>query len=286
MTPSEWQRASTLTAVRVIYGELTDIPSRGLTLQTKWLGKLREPQASSIDIPTEQVSRLCLFKVNMSADGSLEAHIMHKGDVMYVHADMGIYCAYRSPISDVLEYHQAPVDSRSYDLVDTVIALKSRTADARLVELGVYCSASLEILHPVTLRQITNVTIRPKEQPRAESIEWKIVNPHVIERGHARNRQKRLAWELREQNGRGSGPAHGLPWSKTTGPFSYFTVCSQERELGRAYCSEFCLQEDDFGKAEQNDQDAEVEVIVRGRLFGGGEVSSDPVSISLDWVVL
>lgn len=288
MTASEWQKASTLPSVRVIYGELTDFPSRGLALQTKWLGKLRDPQASYTNIPTEQGPRLCLFKLNMSADGSLEARIMHKGDVTYVHAEMGLYCAYRSPVSDVLECHQWPVDFRSYDIIDTVVALESRIANARLVELGFYCSGSLEILQPATLRQILNVTIKPKQQPRAESLSntWNIVNAHVIERGHAGNRQKRLAWDLREQNDRGLGRVHGLPWSKTTGPFSYFTVCSQKRELGRAYCTEFCLREDDFGEAEGHGRDAEPEVIVRGILFGGGKVSSEPVRISLDWEAL
>ncbi len=286
MTASEWQKASALPAVSVIYGKLTEFPSRGLELQTKWLGEPRDPQISYTDMPTEQVYRLCLFKINMSADGSLEARIMHKGNVKYVDVEMGIYCAYRGPSSDVLEYYQSLVEPRNYGIVDTVIALETKTTDARLVELGFYCSGSLDILHPATLRQILNVTIKPKEQPRAEPIVWKIVNPQVIERRHAEYRQKRLAWELREQNDRDSRPVHGLPWSKTTGPFSYFTVSSQRRELGRAYCTEFCLREDDFCEAEQNHPDAEVEVIIRGVLFGGGEVSSDPVKVSLDWVVL
>jgi len=286
MTASEWEKASTLPAVRVLYGELTEIPSRGLMIQTKLLGKLREPRAPYTDLPAEQVSRLCLFKLNMPAHGSLEAQIVHKGSMLYFQAEIGIYCAYRGPSVDVLEYHHSPIEPRNHDEADTVIVLESKSADARLVELGFYCSGSLEISQPVTLRQITNVTIKPKEQFIAEPIPWNIVNLHVTRRGHAEHRQQRLAWEWREQINQGSRPSDGLPWSKTTGPFSYFIVCSQERELGRAYCTEFCLQEDDVGEVEQNGQDAEVEVIVRGILFGGGEVSSDTVRISLDRVVL
>jgi hypothetical protein len=286
MTASEWQKASTLPAVRVIYGKVMDFPLRGLTLQTKLLGKPREPLAPFTDMPSDQVSRLSLFKFNMSADGSLDAHISHKGNPTYFDAEMGIYCAYKGPFSDALEYHQLPVESRNYDLVDTVITLESEIADARFVELGFYCSGSLEVLQPATLRQISNITIKPKEHPSVKPIAWNIVNPHVIEKGHAGHRQKRLAWELQARNEQGSKSVEGLPWSVTTGPFSYFIVSTQRRELGRAYCTEFCLHEADFGEPDEDEADVEVEVIVRGILFGGGDVRSDPVRISLDWVVL
>lgn len=286
MTAAEWQKASTLPSVRVIYGKLMDFPLRGLTLQTKLLGKPREPLALFTDMPSDQVSRLCLFKFNMSADGSLDAHMSHQGNPTYVDAEMGIYCAYKGPFSDALEYHQFPVESRHYDLVDTVITLESKIADARFVELGFYCSGSLKVWRPATLRQISHITIKPKEQSSAKPIAWSIVNPQVIEKGHAGHRQKRLAWELRAPNEQNSRPVEGLPWSTTTGPFSYFIVSTQMRQLGRAYCTEFCLHEADFSEADEDEPDAEVEVIVRGILFGGGDVRSDPVRISLDWVVL
>lgn len=269
-----------------MYGELTHTPPQGLMIQTKLLGKPREPKDSNTDLPAEQGSRLCLFKLDMSADGSLEAHIVHKGSAKFVQAEVGIYCAYKETFSDVLKYHQSPIKSRNYDVTDTVIALHSEHPNVRLVELGFYCSGSLAISQPTTLRQILNVTIKPKGQTKAKSGAYDIVNLHVLERGHPEHRQKRLVWGLRERAERGSRPVAGLPWSKTTGPFSYFIVSSHERELGRAYCTEFCLREGDFGEADQNDQNTEAEVTVRGVLFGGGEVSSDPVKISLNPEVL
>lgn len=65
-----------------------------------------------------------------------------------------------------------------------------------------------------------------------------------------------------------------LPWSNATGPFSHFVVVVGGKEIGEAYCNEFPLQKSDFDLIEAG---GDVEVVIRGTLFGGGEVSSIPI---------
>ena len=49
------------------------------------------------------------------------------------------------------------------------------------------------------------------------------------------------------------------------------------KELGRAYCTEFPIHSEDFHGGEGK----RTEVIIRGRLFGGGEIISRPMQLSM-----
>lgn len=263
-----------------------DSPSRCLAIQLRFLGKLPGTQPVPIDSQVERILRLCLFKLNMTADGSLDARIVHDAPMNSIQREIGIYTAYQCHSSTCLEYHQLPIKARAHDMECTVVPIVSATPGARLVELGFYYQEPFGTTEPVALCHIQNILIKPNKQLERTFMPWSIVNLHLIERGRAENPQKRLAWDIQGLNDQASTPADDLPWSKTTGPFSHFIVCSQNRNLGRAYCTEFCLQENDFKENEQKGQHVDEDVIIHGILFGGGEVSSEPMRVSLDWVIV
>lgn len=286
LTALEWEKASTLPAVRVMYAQMMEESSRGLVIKTELLGRKGESNASSADLSTNTFSRICLYKLNMSADDSLEAHIVYKGGETNPQVETGLYCAYKSPLSDEMEYCQSPIQVCIDGQAEMAIAIKSKIPGARLVELGCYLSGPLEIFQPITLCQLLNVIIKAKQHPKMEKNERIITNLRVIERGPTEKLQRRLTWDLAEPSGGGPSPSTGLPCSNATGPFSHFTVSTKNHELGKAYCMEFCLWESDFREANHATQEFEVEMIVRGILFGGGAVESAPTKIASDWTIL
>lgn len=269
-----------------MYAQMIEGSLRGLVIKTKLLGKLGESNASSADLSTSPFSRLCLYKLNMSADDSLEAHIVHTGGETDPQVEEGLYCAYKNPLSNEVEYCQSSIQNCIDGQAEMAIAIKSKAPGARLVEMGFYLSGPLEISQPIILCQLLNVTIKAKQHPKVERDERKIKNLRVIERGPTENPQRRLTWDLEEPSVGGPAPSTGLPCSKTTGPFSHFIVSTKKRELGKAHCMEFCLWESDFKDAKQDTQEFEVELIVRGILFGGGAIESAPTKIASDWTIL
>lgn len=106
----------------------------------------------------------------------------------------------------------------------------------------------------------------------------RITDLRLITRGADPYGQQRLVWAFRSD--RGPVQEGGLPYSGTTGPFSHFLVCVDGRCVGRAYACEFPLRRGDFGEVEsgnhkegcEEEEKGEVEVSVKGVLFGGGEV--------------
>ena len=227
--------------------------------------------------PPAEASRLCLLKLNMPADGTLEG-IITAGEPTSLQANWGFYTVFTRPPSQGLDYNYWSY-GKFGRLGNISIALKSEHAHSRLVELGFYCKG----LHsnnvgPLELCQILNITIRPRDPV---PLVWNIIDIQVAEPANASTTQKRLTWAWRGM--RDSKP-FGLPWSKTTGPFSHFVVVCGSKELGRAYCNEFPLQQSDFEDCEWEGED--VEVVINGVFFGGGKTSSGPVVIPGSEVML
>lgn len=217
--------------------------------------------------------RLCLFKFNMLADGSLVATIRFKCLETSMDVASGVYMGYNIPNLEKLSYIHEEISPPLPDQVqDKTIMISFPTAESRLVEFGVYCLGPIEDPKPLALCQILSLTIKPRKQ--ANSF-WGIDSVRVTERASSPDRNKRLAWKW---SGSHDPDPAWLPWSKTTGPFSHFDVVLGGKELGRAYCTEFPIHSEDFDGYEGE----EVEVIIRGRLFGGGKIASLPMQLSRD----
>lgn len=276
MSLPAWEQASDRPPTRVLYGELPDEAPGGLIVNTRII-RMHEKTAlfeSWGSHPQRGTHfRLCLFKLNMLADESLAATIRFKCLEASTDIAPGFYMGYIISDSEKLCYIHVEISSpRSNQVQDKTIMLSFPTADSRLVEFGVYGLGLIEDPKPLALCQIFNLTIKPGGQ--AESC-WTIVGVRVTKRGRSPDHEKRLAWKWSSSDD--SRPAF-LPWSKTTGPFTYFDVMISGKELGRAYCTEFPIHSEDFDGCKGE----EVEAVIRGRLFGGSEVASLPIQLSRD----
>lgn len=270
-----WELASKGPATRMLYGKSLDEPPGGLIVETKIIG-MDEPTASfEARSQKRTYTRLCLFKLNMLGDRSLAASIRFKCLGQNKDFASGFYMGYKISQSEELFYTHEEVSSPRPNLAEEkTIMLSFPTAEARLVEFGAYCLASITDPKPVALCQILDITIKPPSQTESS---WTINSVRVMVRGNSPDYDERLAWKL---NGSDDSKITGLPWSKTTGPFSHFDVLVDRKELGRAYSTEFPIHTEDFDECKGEGW----EVVVRGRLFGGSEIASLPLQLSRDRV--
>ena len=274
MSVPAWEQASNGPLDRVLYGELTDEPPGCLVVSTKTIGIDENNAPFEPRSQKGTISRLCLFKLHMIADGSLAATINFQRLDANMDGALGFYLGYRPPDSKKpgFIYVEIPV-TYSNDVQDKTIMLSFPTANSHLMELGVYGLDLIGDPKPVALCHIFSITIKPRSQAASS---WTISDVRVADRGDSSPHDKRLVWKWSGSN----ESAHAfLPWSKTTGPFSYFGVMVGGTELGRAYCTEFPIHSEDFREC---GGEGAVEVIIRGRLFGGGEVASVPLQLSRD----
>ena len=277
MSVPDWEKASDGPQTRVLYGELPDEPPGapgGIIVNTKVIGrdeKIAFLEMNSSGSESRLRYRLCLFKLNMIANRSLAATIRFKCLEAVIGVALGFYMGYTVSDSENLSYdHVGLLSSFLGQVQDKTIMLSFPTAGSRLVEFGVYGMGLVEDPNPLALCRILNLTIKPESQVEST---WTVDHVRVVERGTSPYRDQRLAWNW---SGSGCSEAACLPWSKTTGPFSYFDVMMDGKELGKAYCMEFPINSEDFHGCEGT----RTEVIVRGRLFMGSEIISRPMQLS------
>ena len=265
-----WEQAANRPSTRVLYGELLDEHPGGLLVNTKIIGtdeKTTRFESWSINTPRGRHCRLCLFKLNTLADGSLAATIRFKYLEASKDVASGFYLGYSTPDFEKTCYMPIKICFPYLNQVqEKTIVLSFPNANARLVEFGVYGPAMIEDPKPLALCLISNLTIKPRNQAEPS---WTIDGVRM-ERGRLPDHDRRLAWKW---SGLSNSHPTYIPWSKRTGPFSYFDVMFGGRELGRAYCMKFPIRSEDFDECKGEG----VEVIIRGRLFGGGEIASLPM---------
>ena len=273
MSVPAWEQASNGPLTRVLFGRFSEEPSGGLIVNTKVIGMDENNVSIELHSLKEKHSRLCLFKLNMLADGSLSATIRFKCLTANMDVASGFYMAYNVLKTEKLCYIYEEMSSpRPNRVQNKSIILSFPTAESRLVEFGVYGLSLIKDPKPLALYQILNLTIKPRSQTESS---WTIDGVRVTERGDPPTLVKRLAWKW---SGSDDPDLTCLPWSKTTGPFSYFSVMVRGNELGKAYCTEFPLHSEDFAECEGEG----VELVIRGRLFGGSDIASLPLQLSRD----
>ena len=270
----DWEQASDGPQTRVLYGELPDEPPGGIIVNTKIIGKDEKMaflEMNSSGSGSRARYRLCLFKLNMDANRSLAATIRFICLETVTGVALGFYMGYTVSDSETLSYdHVGILSSFPGQVQDKTIMLSFPTARSRLVDFGVYGMGPVEDPNPLALCRILNLTIKPESQVEST---WIVDHVRVMERGTSSYSDQRLAWNW---SGSSCSEAACLPWSKTTGPFSYFDVMMGGNELGKAYCMEFPIHSEDFDGCEGTG----TEVVIRGRLFGGGEIISRPMQLS------
>ena len=279
MSAPAWEAAKHSGARQVLYGQYA---YGGLNIRFGTAGisgefQKGDPMASlTIDPSNPTTSRLCLFKVSMAGDGSLQAIVTYQMTTNRTSCAAGIYTAYKTAHVEELEYkyhytssarcsRAVSVGERKLNKAE-VIKLQAEGAD--LVELGIFCQsmdygpASYSALH------LTSLMIKPQN---SNNLGFTIENLRTVKRGKAPYIETRLAWTC--------GADHTLwplelPWSATTGPFSRFTIMFDGEDIGYAYCLEFPVHEEDCQGANQ------VQARIVGQLFDGETVDSAEMTLS------
>ena len=224
-------------------------------------------------IEVQMPLRLRLFKLDMTGDGSLYAtiHCTH----FAASEVLGFYSTYQRPRSEELEheYHEgclmkAPYISQAREV--TVINLRGRSSECRLVEFGVFyqgCRPS-QVSHSLIM-MVESILIAPSTK-----VDWnfRVQDVMAVAQEMDKGAERQLTW--RWEGDRGEW-LPDLPWSMTTGPFSHFDIVVNARELGTAYSLDFPLRREDC----EIDGEEEVNILIVGHFFGGGMVSSAPIRL-------
>ena len=281
----DWEEIHQGPMSRVLYGKLDSthqaaghVPS--LTIFTKIVGSWEEGGGQSINYDTRErtpIQRLCLYKLNMPADGSLEATIEARNMRNDTQIRTGFYLAYRVPGDQRLKHAHYTVSPPNLRL-EPIIKLPIHMSNRRLVELGAFVESGPEQSLPLALLEIDSIVIKPRKAMILEDLEAAFTIEDIRQAEEVKESQveKRIAWRWATKPGqRGQVWPAEMPWSRTTGPFSSFTV---RVGGGKANIEAFSTQ-CSLKPKEIEDLDETVVVQVVGNLFGGGHVRSALFSI-------
>ncbi|MCJ1377188.1 hypothetical protein MMC17_000280 [Xylographa soralifera] len=264
---------------RILYG-LYERKSHGarhvLTMYTKIIGETGpqdETTASQDNLVSNSriVWRLRLYKVAMPIVNALSLSICYSRTKESESIEVGVYATFHtSMVSDVqYQYYALPYSTSKMVTVRRTISFANE--DSTLVEVGFYCKGNIEESAPLQILRAFRLAIMPVAVLHARSTKirtnkFTIDSIQLVDRGAAPNEQKRLTWKW---HGKKNRWPKSIPWSKTTGPFSHFTVCADGRQLGRSYCLEFPLTDEELNGMIQDNGTNKISFKVRGWGFGG-----------------
>ena len=221
------------------------------------------------DLPVS--ASICLFKLDLRTDIGLTAEIGFRScSSNPPNLMVGFYT--KTILQDSRTVEDAEYElsyDDNYQVQDMTFTLHKTESNARLVELGLYCKSEAGLKASRGVLNLYRLTIKPVVDVQKT---YCIEDIRTYHRTSGSNTERRLAWTWK---GSRDHWLAGLPWSDTTGPFSVFSVMADGEECGQAHCSEFPLRPDDIKKK----GDDAVMFAIKGRLFGGGEVSSAPQAI-------
>ncbi|KAL8903622.1 MAG: hypothetical protein Q9207_003797 [Kuettlingeria erythrocarpa] len=265
----DWSEVNNGPMTRVLYGELNSRPQSSLKVLTKLAGCYDEPNGQRI----ASVANLRLFNFDMPADNSLAASITIREGERINHITLGFQLTF---FHSVRQEHYDVTQSLLPSWVhrESVINLPINEENSTLVALGVFMEGEPDTSAPVAVLEIASIIIRPRQVVSTQS-GFQLRDLHIVDRAHESDAQKRIAWNWETAPGRLGQPwQEGMPWSRTTGPFSSFTVLIDDEVAGEAYCLEFPLREEDV-----KDSGKQVTINVVGHLFGGGFADRSSITV-------
>ncbi|KAL8702504.1 MAG: hypothetical protein Q9201_004319 [Fulgogasparrea decipioides] len=275
LSAKEWEEIDEGPITRVLFGELNPGPSPSLKIWTKLAGcyEAEEKSPDHSVSPTAQApftARLRLYKLKMPADGSLEAAI----DVEIKRDSDDIICGISLTYLDITSQQTVEVRhtlSRHRQFAKAVTRIPVQNSYGLLVELGIFMTGDVKMSTSLLLMEIARIVIKPK-LPLTTA--YQIQDIHTMERSRHSETQKRIVWSwVGDAQQDGEIWPEGMPWSRTTGPFSSFTIYLAGKAIGQAHCLEFLMKDKDV---ETLGDKITVEVV--GNLFGGGHVNSPSIT--------
>lgn len=241
---------------------------------------------SSIKMDLSQSSNnwlIPLFKLDMPADGSLRLRISYR-DLSNMPQGICFYLKISGIKYNLTRYDYPQVDH----FLDVVIGGPDfpSSLNPRLEELGFYSNA-FEIQSVKRLAEMDFICIQPitskkacgpsQQQTYAQAFSPLAPLPQTLQthgiskihlslRGEGATRHLRLCWDYTSSD----LSVEGIPYSRITGPFSYFLVCIDDLNLGRAYATERILP----ASLSENMAGREVSVKIEGVGFDGQKLAN------------
>lgn len=216
---------------------------------------------------------LPLFDLDMSADGSLELQILCQSILQKADTHVSFYLRFTTGITFL-----DPMKSESgWSVGGSIHAGIGLEATERLREIGVHLRAPRIDETPLTLAKIRCIRIVPTDSVQAES-HCSLDGIGIEKRGEGEEEHWRLSWEYHEENGI-TPPPSGMPYSDSTGPFSYFWILVDGLKVGRVYAVECVLPnalvEHSLGQGQG------IEVAITGYGFDGRVLASAKRRLSI-----
>ncbi|MCJ1399166.1 hypothetical protein MMC11_002368 [Xylographa trunciseda] len=180
--------------------------------------------------------------------------------------EVGVYAAFNTSTVSNIRYQYYSLPYSTSKVVSVRRTISSKVNDSTLVELGFYCKGEIEGAAQLQILSAFRLVITPVVVPNARPAEFTIDEIRLVKRGSPPHEQKRLTWRW---HGKEEQWHESFPWSKTTGPFSHFTIYAEGCELGRSYCLEFPLIDEELKEFMQDAGTDKISFKIRGTGFGG-----------------
>jgi len=215
---------------------------------------------------------LLLFKLDMPADGSLSLKMRAQKLLTAPDTHVSAYLRFSDATITKRDIPELGDASMSLDSIGPVDGKLGK--DVRLQELGIYLQAPYLGEDAVRVAVVQDICI--SLQPRHACMgDWSIDDIRVEQKGDEETRHWRLCWAFERPEK--AQDMKGLPYSDITGLFSYFLLRVDGMAVGRAYATEYVLQESvvEMLKGEGR----EVEVVGVG--FDGRKVAEERVRLKV-----
>lgn len=189
----------------------------------------------SMDAMDEKCSKLPLFDLDMTADGSLllaasvnlESLSSAVRASFFLELDTGIMLV--------------PLErNSSCQTIEAIVGSRDMTTPSRLKSIGIWLEGPSLGQVVTRLLRVREVRIIPRDKCQP-SLSYSINNIRIQSRDTGDSKHWRLCWSHNSSN-REYDPA-GLPYSSLTGSFSYFIITVNGITLGRVYTVEYLLNE-------------------------------------------
>lgn len=197
-----------------------------------------EAQKSSMPSrgPTEASDQwLLLYKLDIPANDSLQLQVCYRTKLLS--EDVNVFFVLQRACGNQLIPIKHMEGTQS---IAEVISSNPAAAHDRVHGFGINVRGFAAGGGKTDILEILKILITPRFSHQSPQ-DCRISNIHIVYHGDEGNTQSRLCWESNHIDVTKVGETHKLPYSKITGPFSYFLVQINDMTLGRAYTFQYVI---------------------------------------------
>ncbi|CAO2648508.1 Nn.00g077750.m01.CDS01 [Neocucurbitaria sp. VM-36] len=209
---------------------------------------------------------LPLYKLDMPADGPLNLKASCRNLLL---STTGAIISFYLRSTRGLQFLPIPEGNGLQSIQTTIAMANNSTPNIRLQELGINLRGfNGNVREMVQLLEIFEIGILPQSALQIVH-SCNISDIRIEHRGEGENKHVRLCWKSDGTSDATELRVEGLPYSKITGPISYYNIQLDGLRLGRAYAMEHPIVQSLVDRL----KDREVEVEITGIGFDGRKIA-------------